>query len=597
MSKSDLIKKEYSTVKDPGISELVSELELKKRVEIISKCIDDPIYFIRNFYWIRSIDKGTILCPPYDAQCDLIRSIIKNRKIISLASRQSGKTTAYIGVCLWICFFMSGKEIIILANKEKTAIGILKRIKRAYEWIPKNQDWIKPGVTKWSEKQIEFENGCSITAMATSSDTARSNSAYLCIIDEASFVPIGVMEDLWASVYPLISRSSTSKFVMVSTPNGLGGKFCEIWQDATLGKNPEWTPVFIPWYVVPGRDEEWKRKEIAGLGPSGDIIFRAEYDCEFLGSSPTLLNPDIMKELIALNQAEENITKETLWKVGNEKAGFFDITIYKQPIAGHAYVLGGDVAEGVGLDASVSKIFDITDCFNIEEVASFESNKIPGVTFGYVMSKMALKYNNAYVACERNGVSATAIDALWRTFEYENIIDVGSNKFATGIFSNHATKLEACMHFRDLLKDPDFNLIIRDSTALLEFQRFEKVKAKAITRYEASTGHDDKVMAIIWAIYVTKPDLVERYYSVVATKRNSFNIEVPARLKGEDIVGDNYITNELELEMLKKKIDSVADEKLRILNSGTEQKMIESSSSKSENPNNDSGEALDFFFN
>ena len=165
-------------IKKPGTTEKISVEELQRRTAEMQKCIDDPIYFCANYYYIRSIDKGTILLPLYEKQKELILAIIENRKTISLAARQSGKTTAYVGVALWICFFLQGKEIILVANKEKTAIGILKRIKSAYEWIPDDKAWIKPGVKKWSEKQIEFENGCSITAMASSADAARSGSAY-----------------------------------------------------------------------------------------------------------------------------------------------------------------------------------------------------------------------------------------------------------------------------------------------------------------------------------------------------------------------------------------------------------------------------------
>ena len=494
-------------------------------------------------------------------------AILENRFTVALAARQSGKTTAYIGVALHICFFSEGKEIIILANKEKTAIGILKRIKSAYEWIPKEKSWIKPGVKKWSEKQIEFENGCSITAMASSSDAARSASVALLLIDEVAFIPKNVVAELWASVFPTISRSSTSKVCLVSTANGIGGLFYDIWMDATIGGNRRWKSVLINWWDIEGRDEKWKQEQIKGFGPGGEAKFAQEFGNEFLGSAPTLLDSTVLKDLADLHSESEVDSPET-WTVGSPKIGTFDVTIYRKPLKTHSYVLGGDVAEGIGLDYSIAKVFDITDCMNVEEVASFESNTISGTLFGYVMAKMAKKYNDAYVACERNGVSATAIDALWRTFEYDNIVDVGSNKYAIGIFSNHATKLEACLFFRDRLSDPDFNLILHDGGTILELQRFEKVKAKSMTAYAASTGHDDKVMSLIWAIYVLKQEILEQYYTVSSYRRNMFNVEVPARLACDlSNVGDSYFTSQDEYEEMKRKSDMVADSKLRLLES------------------------------
>jgi len=552
-------------IKKPGEIEKISEEEMKKRAVEIQKCINDPIYFCSNYYYIRSIDKGTILLPLYKKQEELILAILNNRFTVSLAARQSGKTTAYVGVALWICFFLNGKEIILVANKEKTAIGILKRIKSAYEWIPENKAWIKPGVKKWSEKQIEFENGCSITAMASSADAARSGSAYLLIIDEAHFIPRNIVSDLWSSVFPVISRSETSKVCMVSTANGVGGLFYDVWTDATIGGNKRWTPVLINWWDIEGRDEKWKQEQIRGFGPGGELKFAQEFGNEFLGSAPTLLDRTSLQELIDLN-AECKIDAPSIWTVGSPKIGNFGITIYKDVQKGHAYILGGDVSEGIGLDYSVAKIFDITDIQHVEEVASFDSNTISGTLFGYVMAKMARKYNDAYVACERNGVSAVAIDALWKTFEYDNIVDIGSNKYAIGIFSNHSTKLDACLFFRDYLADPDNDLVLQDGQTILELQRFEKLKAKSMTTYAASTGHDDKVMSLIWAMYVLKPDILENYYTVLSYRKNRFGIETPARLYC-DLANntEGYFTSQEEFEALRNRLDSAADYKLKML--------------------------------
>jgi hypothetical protein len=583
--------KKYSPIKAPNETEKIGEAEFSFRAKEFQKCIDDVVYFASNYYYIRSIDLGTILLPPYEAQCDLLRQIHSNRKVISLASRQSGKTTAYIAICLWICFFMEGKEIVILANKEKTAIGILKRIKRAYEWIPKEKSWIKPGVTIWNDKQIEFDNGCSITAMATSSDAARSGSAYLVIIDEAAFVKPSTMEELWASVYPVISRSATSKFVMVSTPNGIGGKFHEIWEDSTIAHNPEWTPVFIPWYKVPGRDEAWKKKEIAGFGPGGIVKFNAEYECQFLGSSPTLLDSIALKELIdcAEEARAEQPEPAEIWKIKGKGDETFDVSVWKKPKPGRAYILGGDVGEGVGLDSSIAKIFDITDLRNIEEVASYESNTIPGPIFGYIMMKMARRYNQAYVACERNGVSTSAIDALWRVYEYENIVDIGSNKAAVGIFSNWATKLDACLWLKDLMKDSEFNLILHDSKAVLEFQKFERVKAKSTVRYEASSGHDDRVMATIWAIYITKLELIEDYYEVTSRTKNCFGVEIAVRCR-PDCLTSEYFETEDQLNKSLDVSERIADLKFignsNNANNPNAQKAL---------PNSEDGQSEDFY--
>lgn len=565
---SPLQKTSYDTIKDSGRAEKISESEFLFRSKEFAKCMIDPIYFLEKYYWIRSIDFGTILLPLYPKQTELIKSIYDNRFTICLASRQSGKTTAYVGICLHTVFFKEGKEIVILANKEATAIGILKRIKRAFEWIPEKQGWIKPKVTKWSDKQIEFDNGCSITAMASSSDAARSTSAAMLIIDECAFIPKNIMQELWASVFPTISRSETSKVVLVSTANGIGGLFYDIWQDATISNNSTWNALKIDWWDVPGRDEAWKQEQIRGFGPNGQLKFDQEFNNSFLGSAPTLIDSNCLSELL-LN-CQESTHENDSWIIGNEAVGKFEIDIFKKPLVNHAYIIGGDVSEGIGLDYSIAKVFDITDTFNVEEVASFVSNTVNGPCLGYIFAKLASRYNNAYVACERNGVSISAIDSLWRTFEYDNIIDIGSNKHAIGIFSNHATKLDACLWFRERLKQIDFNLILHDSETILELQKFERVKSKSMTRYEASVGHDDRVISVIWAIYCLKEDILNSYYDIIAYAKNIFGVEVPARLKSEvaGFEGKLY-SSEAEIEADRQKILDIPDAKLKLLSNST----------------------------
>ena len=556
---SGLKKTAYDAIKPAFAVDSCSPEEAEWRVHELQRCVNDPLYFCSNYYYIRSIDKGTILLPLYQKQSDLVETILKNRFTVCLAARQSGKTTAYIAVALWVCFFMEGKEIIIIANKEQTAIGILKRIKQAYEWIPPEKSWIKPGVKKWSGKQIEFDNGCSITAMASSSDSARSASCYMLLMDEVAFIPVSVATALHESVWPTLSRSQTSKCVLVSTPNGIGGLFYDIWMDATIGRNPTWNAVQIDWWDVPGRDEKWKLEQIRGFGPGGEAKFAQEYGNQFIGSSPTLLDSISLHDLIEeANSAREALPEPAeIWKIKAQNE-VYEIKVWKKPKPYRAYILGGDVSEGVGLDSSIAKIFDITNPRKIEEVASFDSNTIPAPIFGYIMSKMARRYNEAFIACERNGVSASAIDAVWRVYEYDNIVDIGSNKYAVGIFSNWSVKLDACLWLKDQMKDPEFSLILREPAGVLEFQRFERVAAKTTVRYEASSGHDDHVMATIWAVYITKPDLIENYYEVNSRSKNSYGGEVILRVS--PVLGSGvYAESEEQLDSIWKEQEKKAD--------------------------------------
>ena len=82
----------------------------------------------------------------------------------------SHNSTSYSIYCLWYCLINENKNILICANKLKTAVEILSRIKMAYQMLPA---WLKPGVLTWNRTSIEFSNGCKISAEATSQNSGR----------------------------------------------------------------------------------------------------------------------------------------------------------------------------------------------------------------------------------------------------------------------------------------------------------------------------------------------------------------------------------------------------------------------------------------
>ncbi len=55
------------------------------------RCMDDPVYFIKNYCKIISLDKGLVNFDLYGYQEEMIRDYHENRFSINMASRQSGK--------------------------------------------------------------------------------------------------------------------------------------------------------------------------------------------------------------------------------------------------------------------------------------------------------------------------------------------------------------------------------------------------------------------------------------------------------------------------------------------------------------------------
>jgi len=268
----------------------------KEHVEEIIRCKNNWKYFAQTYYHITSLDEGIIKVKTRFYQDNIINNFINNRFNIVLASRQCGKSTSYEIFCLWYILFNEAKTVAILANKLDTSVGILAKIKMAYELLPK---FLQQGIKKWNERSIELENGCKILASATSSSAIRSKSVNVLILDEMGFVFPKQWSKFYSSVYPTISSSLESKIIIVSTPNGLN-QFYKFWTDAingkddVAGKGNMFVPYRVDWWEVPGRDQKWKEETIAN---TSEREFASEFGNDFLGSSRTLIEAHILNTI------------------------------------------------------------------------------------------------------------------------------------------------------------------------------------------------------------------------------------------------------------------------------------------------------------
>ena len=106
--------------------------------------------------------------------------------------------------------------------------------------------------------------------------------------------------------------------------------FYKLWHDAERNKN-SYIPLEVHWSQVPGRDAKWKEETIAN---TSQRQFTQEFECEFLGSVDTLINPAKLRSLVYEDPIKQN--------------GKLDI--YEDPISDHQYVMTVDVSRGTNQD-------------------------------------------------------------------------------------------------------------------------------------------------------------------------------------------------------------------------------------------------------
>lgn len=243
----------------------------KEQLEEYAKCARDPIYFIRNYVKIISLDKGLVPFELYDFQEEMVQTVHTNRFVIAKLPRQSGKSTTITAYILHYILFNQSVNVAILANKLSTARELLSRLKLAYEYLPK---WLQQGVVEWNKGTIELENGSRVLASATSSSAVRGGSFNMIFLDEFAYVPQNVAEEFFSSVYPTISSGQETKVLVVSTPHGMN-LYYKLWTDA-INKRNSYVPVDVHWSDVPGRDDKWKQETIAN---TSEEQFRTEFEC------------------------------------------------------------------------------------------------------------------------------------------------------------------------------------------------------------------------------------------------------------------------------------------------------------------------------
>jgi hypothetical protein len=438
----------------------------------------------------------------------------------------SHNTTAYAIYALHTICFNEDKRILILANKNSTAIEIVGKIRLAFELLPK---WLKPGVLTWNKGCIELTNGCRVEGCPTSPDAARSKSANILIFDEIAFCPPNICDEVWASVYPIVSSAKGTKVIVVSTPNGTGNLYYEIWQKATMGESKvkeNWVPFRIDWWDVPGRDEELKALQINSF--NGDMKkWSQEFGNCFLGSSYTLV------EGIAINEKmKEFVRRQEAGLIKTTELKFFDFIVnqFHEPIKDHCYVISADIGDGVGADPSTIRVLDITTPLKIIECASYNNNTTPAPAMAYILAKLGRMYNSAPIMVEANGMGRSVVDFLFLIYEYENLPSHGSKK--NGILSNNKIKVEACLNFKKYFESSDIEIEINSNDIFTELEYFErKTTSDSIVYSAAKKRHDDVVMSWVWALYILDEahNLLE-YYFDVEYKLIGFN-NLPVKLK------------------------------------------------------------------
>jgi len=485
----------------------------EEEIQEIVRCSNDVVYFCENYIKIVNIDEGLIPYQPYEYQKEIMRTVNDNRFVICKMPRQTGKTTTMVSIMLHYALFNPDFNIAILANKAATSREILGRLQLAYENLP----WyLQQGVVEWNKGSVVLENGSKIFASSTSASSVRGMSINLVYLDEFAFVPSTVQDEFFSSVYPTISSGRTSRVLITSTPNGMN-MFYKLWHDAEKNMN-DYATVSVNWWDVPGRDEKWKEETIRN---TSEKQFAVEFECEFLGSSNTLIDPNKLRTLVYEEPMSHNES----------------LKIFERPKEGHIYAITVDTSRGVGNDYSAFVVFDVTEV-PYKVVATFKNNTMAPVLYPKAIYNAARSYNNAMTMVEINDIGQQVADILHHDLEYEGLIKAqwkgragqlvgggfGGGDSQLGVRTTSSLKRIGCSMLKTIIEND--RLVISDFDILSELTTF--VANKRGTNFEAEEGqNDDLAMCLVLFAWLSQQDYFKEMTDI-DIKKNLYQLNQQA---------------------------------------------------------------------
>jgi hypothetical protein len=507
-----------------------------------------PLYkFIEKFLYIENAHGMRIQFILNDDQVDLYKSMCEQKqrgepiRINILKARQAGFSTFIAAIIFCSVIFTPGQRAAIVADIAEHASNLFGKYNFFYDNLPVD---IKERLVKVKSNAKELvvshgEQTSSIRITVQGDSAGRSGTYQYLHLSECAF-----WDDLDSTLVSLLQTvSNDNKNSMVffeTTANGVND-YKKRWDNDYSG-NTKYMPKFYPWYtnkryVVADKDIREFRKpnwlaEIEveyNLTPNQVAWFFDKYN-EFNGDL------DKLRQEFPSNPVEAFVTsgnsvfnaellrkrKEEIIRSVTFKRGIFqfeaqhsmdgkriDVTkrewidsrngsikIFKEPEAGHPYVVVNDPAQG-GEDYYATQVFNN---YTGEQVAVYHRNKCDADDAAYQMYCLAMYYNKAMITGETNTTSyllelchKMGYRFIYQDQDVEDLTNRYLNKFG------FKTKQNNRQYMIDLFKIAfrENPRIINDYETICEMEAFQVVKnSKGKEKAEATGGeHDDLVMS------------------------------------------------------------------------------------------------------
>jgi len=538
-------------------------------------CLMDPIYAIESY--LETFDKtqeGFVPFKLFPKQKEIISAYKEHRFNIAVKPRQAGVSTttaAYLAVQVGLADKDNPEAMLILANKQDMAQEFLAKVKDFLLQLPR---WVwgsdyygspekeaKNIFLTESKKELKLPNNSRVKAVATSKDALRGYTPTHLVMDEAAFIDNGAI--VFGAA--LTALGTGGRATLISTPNGQDALYYETYEQAKT-KDNNFNIIEMYWYEDPrynkdlrwykdienesGEVEEvmereiifnkesyakrvsdgWKPKSFwyeemcKGMNNDARMIAQ-ELDVSFLGSGGNVIADEHI-----MHQEKYNV-RDPKWIAGNDG----EIWIWEQPIEGHKYIMGVDVARGDGADSSTIVVLDFT---TMEQVMEYKG-KTPPDLLAQVVEEYGEIYNAMAVVDIAGGMGVTTVLKLleigYTNLHYDDRSKVLARKkdlekYSSGGndvpgFNANGVRLPMIQNLEYMIRTDQIKVRSRRMTSEMKTFIYKN------GRPDHQEGkHDDLLMALAMSLWVLEHSF---------KKLEKANKQTKAMLSGWVMVGDS----------------------------------------------------------
>jgi hypothetical protein len=444
-----------------------------EQAELIRKIararIDFP-YFCAHFVRILTKHDGLMPLILKHSQLilwDLIQRMVASAmplRIVILKARQMGISTMIQAYLFWRALTDPGSGQMVIAHDAESTSELFGKIELMRDqladvaplWFDQ-LNLIKDTAKKGNKLAWKSPLNTSLTVQTAGNKKAgRSRTLKRVHVSELGFWEYA--DQIMFGLAQAVGRGTSTEIFVESTGNGIGNYLHRMWKrsgkllaDGSISQGESnYVGVFLPWYWEPGyrspapkgfrptADElklmqrfkldyqqlQWRREVIADECDGDVDLFRQEYpgtpDEAFLVTGKPYFGKDELEHYRA--QIKNPIRAGSL-EIENGVPTLHDMAvddleapwrIWAKPVQGRPYIIGGDVAGGTSEDFSTACVLDAR---TLEVVATYR-DKLDPDDFARQLKWMAITYNYALIACEKNSEGIATVLKLNKGLGY-----------------------------------------------------------------------------------------------------------------------------------------------------------------------------------